>query len=422
MGDAGTRRVTPLHKLVLGQSLIGIAYWALLIVIESKATFTLREDAAYMAAIAVAWGGPSVLLSHPVGRIIDAVGPRTVGIVASGAAVVTTLAMIVTDTAALLWAVTLASGVARAFAQPAADAMPSWLPGRVEHVTSSIWMGFATSLPFIAGPTTAAVCIALWGTVAAFGVIAAVSLVGGLVFVSLGATVRPAPEGAGSKIGARVLMASFAVAVALVLTLVTSLANGAFRPLEPLYVREVLDRPAATFATIEVIFGIGLLGATFFMLRWKHLLDHARFLPASVVLIAVGEAVYIGTDRVPVAFAGVFVWGVAVGLFGPACRIALLRGVASEHHGRAMALWRAIQATGSLVAPAVSGLIAAVVGIQAILLAVSALVGVSGAVVWSLVGLRTRRTPPPVAAKVPPAAPAGARGRMAAAEPSRNGS
>ncbi|MET9500033.1 MFS transporter [Streptomyces sp. NPDC006552] len=409
--SAAPRRLTPLHKLVAGQSLIGIAYWALLIVIESKATFTLHEDAAYMAAIAVAWGAPSVLLSHPVGRVIDSAGPRTVGIVASGAGVLTTLAMITTDTAPLLWAVTLASGVARAFAQPAADAMPSWLPGRTEHVTSSIWMGFATSLPFIAGPTTAAVCIALWGTVSAFVVIAALSLLGGCVFLSLGGTRRPAADGTASRVRARTLLASFSVGAALLLTLVTSLANGAFRPLEPLYVREILDRPASTFATIEVIFGIGLLGATVFMLRWKHLLDHAYFLPASVLMISVGEAVYIMTDRVPVAFGGVFVWGVAVGLFGPACRIALLRGVSAEHHGRAMALWRAMQATGSLVAPAVSGLLAAVVGIQPILLTVSAVVAVSGSVAWCLVGMRRRAAAPP---------PQRVRAQLSTVEASRN--
>jgi MFS family permease len=400
---APQRRVTPLQTLVLGQVLIGTASWAALIAIQIKASYELHQGALYLAVVAMAWGAPTIVLSPLVGRIIDSRGPRTVGIAASGVSIAASLGLAFAGGLGLLWAMTLISGVARAFSQPAVDAMPSWLPGPVEYVKSSVWLGFATSLPIIAGPALAATCVAAWGTSSAFGVNAVAYLLGGSVFILLRLTRTPGAETAEQNDarggpGMRSLLVMPGLRVAVVLTLIVWISYGAFSPLEILYVKSVLHAPAGTFATIEIVFGSGLLAATLLIARYNALLSRRFFLPVSVLLVGGSEILYICTDRLSVAYAGVCLWGVAAGLFGPACRLALLRGTPAEHHGRAMALWRALQSFGTLAPPTAAGAVAHFAGIQPTLIGLGTMVAVTGTVACALIGFRrgaTTRTDTP---------------------------
>lgn len=386
---APRRRITHLQTLVIGQILIGIASWSALIAIQTKASYQFHQGAFYLAFTAMAWGAPTILLSPLIGRAIDSRGPRTIGVVAGAVSVAASIGLALTGGPGTLWAMTLVSGVARAFAQPAVDAMPSWLPGPSEHVKSSVWLGFATSIPIIAGPALAATCIAVWNsTTSAFAINAVAYLLGGSVFLLLRLTRTPAPRDRnaaprGPRMAA--LLGNWGLRVTVVLTLFVWISYGAFSPLEILYVKSVLREPAGIFATIEIVFGSGLLVASLIIARYDTLLNHRMFLPVSVVLVGAGEVLYVSTDRLPVAYAGVCLWGVAAGLFGPSCRLALLRGTPTEQHGRAMALWRAVQSFGTLAPPTVSGLIAGFAGIQPTLIGIGALVVVIGAIAWVLI-------------------------------------
>ncbi len=384
------RRITHLQTLVVSQILIGTASWSALIAIQTKASYQFHQGAFYLAVTAMAWGAPTILLSPLIGRAIDSRGPRTIGIIAGIVSVLASIGMSVTTGPGALWSMTLLSGVARAFAQPAVDAMPSWLPGPSEHVKSSVWLGFASSIPIIAGPALAATCIAVWGSTSAFAVNAVAYLLGTSVFFLLRLTRTAAPRDSGAaprRQRMTALLVNRGVRVTVALTLFVWISYGGFSPLEILYVKSVLREPAGIFATIEIVFGSGLLAASLLIARFDKLLSHRMFLPFSVLLVGGGEVLYVSSDRLPVAYAGVCLWGVAAGLFGPSCRLALLRGTPEEQHGRAMALWRAVQSFGTLVPPTLSGLVAGFAGIQPTLIGIGSLVVVIGAIAWVLITL-----------------------------------
>lgn len=399
------RRVTPLQTLVIGQIMIGTASWAALIAVQTKASYELHQQALFLAAVAMAWGAPTILLSPLVGKAIDSRGPRTVGIAATLVSAVASLGLVLTDGPAPLWAMTLLSGIARAFAQPAADAMPSWLPGPAEHVKSSVWLGFATSVPMIAGPALAATLVATWGTASAFTANAIAFLIGGSVFVLLRLDRTPGrPEGQQDSTAAadgsgsmRALLAHPGLRVTIALTLIVWISYGALTPLEILYIKSVLHEPAGTFATIEMVFGAGLLAATLLIARHSKLLSLRFFLPLSVLLVGAGQVLYSATHSLTFAYLGVGLWGLAAGLFGPACRLSLLEGTPTEQHGRAMALWRAVQSFGNLAPPTVAGVAAHFAGIQPTIVAIGSLVVITGAVACALTRARTTTASPSAA-------------------------
>lgn len=388
----GTSKRRALQLLVIGQAVIGTAAWATLIAVQTKASYDLGEGPLYLSAVALAWGAPTLVLSPLVGRAIDSAGPRVVGLVGTVVSIVASLGLIVMSSSPLLlWAVTLVGGVARAFTQPAVDSMPSRLPGGVEQVKASIWLGFATSVPIVAGPAFAAMFIAAGGTTSAFVFNTFAYLLGLLIFVRL----RTVPlddvagaEGEAEPRGARAWRGR-EVSIILGMTLVVWISYGAFSPLEVLYVQKVLDQPASTFAAIEIVFGAGLLASTFAIARFDWLLSHRRTLPLAVLFVGAAEVLYIATDQVALAFAGVCCWGLAAGVFGPACRLVLLNRTPAEYHGRAMASWRGIQSFGSLAPPVVSGALASVVGIQPTLVGFAAVVLATGLVALLLMPGRT---------------------------------
>ncbi|MFF8955200.1 MFS transporter [Streptomyces sp. NPDC014894] len=384
----GTSRITPLHILVVGQIFIGTASWAALIAVQTEATYELHQKALFMAAVTMAWGAPTILLSPLVGRVIDSRGPRVVGIVSTLVSALAMTGLIFTTGPATLWVMTFISGIARAFAQPAADSMPSWLPGPAEHVKSSVWLGFAASVPMIAGPGLAAILVAAWGTTSAFIATAVAFLLGGSVFVLLRLARVPgqtesAETGQGPK-GMRGLLAHPGLRFTILLTLIVWISYGSLAPLEILYIKDVLGEPVATFATIEMVYGTGLLAATLFIARFDALLTSRHVLPVSVLLVGGGQVLYSATHSLTIAYIGVGLWGVANGVFNPACRVTLLTRTPVEQHGRAMALWRAVQSFGSLAPPTAAGAVAHFAGVQPTIIAVGGLVAITGVVACAM--------------------------------------
>jgi MFS family permease len=377
-----------LRTLVFGQSVIGTASWAAFIAIQLTASYKFDGDPLYMSVIALAWASPALLFSPMIGRTIDSYGPRRVGCIATIASMVASGAFVFVASPVVLWSVTLLAGLARAFAQTAIDSMPSHLASGDEPITTSIWLGFATSIPVVAGPLVAAGAIALSGISSVFLINVVIYGLGLAIILRL----RTAPPTLVSESSDdhpsrnTALPGAFLV---LGVTLVVWVSYGAFSPLEVLYVRTILDEPPSSYATIDVFFGAGLILATL-IIRWKpRLLSGASFLPTSVILVGITEGLYIGTTVFPIAVVGSTLWGVAVGFFGPACRVLILERTPRSEHGRAMAKWRAVQSFGGLVPPVVSGLIASQVGIQPTLLGFASAVVVSGLLV---IAIERRRT------------------------------
>jgi MFS family permease len=379
-----------LRALVVGQTVIGTASWAALIAILSTASYKFHAQPLYMSAIALAWASPALLFNPLIGRSIDTFGPRRVGCIATACSIVVSGAFVFVASPAVLWSLTLVAGLARAFAQTAIDSMPSHMAGEVEAVTTSIWLGFATSVPVVVGPVIAAGAIAVSGVPSIF-LLNAVTYGLGLAIIARLHTEPPTAGGEDRKAN-KAGMAWRGTVLVLALTLVVWISYGAFSPLEVLYVRSVLGRPASSYATIDVFFGVGLVAATL-IIRWRPgLLSRPSFVAASAVLVGLTEGLYIGTGVYPVAVVGAALWGIAVGFFGPACRALILERTPRSAHGRAMARWRAVQSFGGLAPPVASGAIASQIGIQGTLLGFASAVVLAGLVMSAVERHRAARS------------------------------
>jgi sugar phosphate permease len=108
-------------------------------------------------------------------------------------------------------------------------------------------------------------------------------------------------------------------------------------------------------------------------------------------------ALYLSTRSLPVAYAGVFLWGVDVAFFYVPAKTLLQRYTPVEAHGRILSLNQSLEPMTEIV---VAPLAAAAVG----LLGVRVLGVVGGAVAAALgigaIVLARRRTPPPPAGTV----------------------
>lgn len=341
-----------LVAMVVCQLLVGTGFWAVLLASQGSATYHLAADPIYLSLLAIAWGLPSVVLSVPVGRLIDAHGPRVVGSVGSLGGVLATAGVAIGTGRSWLLVLVLVNGAGRALVQPAIDAAPSWVPEPIEQSTASVWLGFAGNLPFIIGPAVGALLLSAGGVGSVFSFNAAVCLVAGAV---LWRTAIRTPTAGPTHVKRGEFSGGRAVWWPLGLNLAVWISYGCFTVLEILYVKDVLVAPIAVFALLQGVFGAGLMVTSSVITKVQSILLRRSILECTALCIAAAEVLYVGTRSIDVAVAGAFLWGVAAAVFGPACRTALLGALPVGQHGRAMALWRGSQSAGSLLPPLVIG-------------------------------------------------------------------
>ncbi|MCX4967275.1 MFS transporter [Streptomyces sp. NBC_00654] len=377
------------------QLTMGTAWWMALVANQARATYELGATELYLALVATVWGAPTILLGPWVGRLADLYSPAVVGAVSTAVGIGGAVGLAVADSAPWLLVAALTSGVARAVTQVAIDALPSRVLGSNQEVRSSILLGFASSVPIVAGPSLAAVMLANWGSNSAQWANAAVHLIGFAVFCVLRVDVpsrgRDRGTGAGSR--RRSLFRDPSLREALVLTGVVWVSLGWIGPLEILFVNEVLSEPAETYAALQVAFGVALLAATYVMSKGKALAVRRWFFVMTVVLVGVGESLFASSRSVGMAFVAISLWGMAAGLFNPASRIAFLKAAPVEMHGRAMGLWRAVQSFGSLAPPILAGVVAHACGLRTAMLGMGVCTLLATAVV---LGISARRGTPGV--------------------------
>ncbi|MGW1196710.1 MFS transporter [Streptomyces sp. NPDC002536] len=380
--ETGTRQ---LALLTAGQLLIGVGYWAALVAAQARATYGLGSQALFLGLLGLAWGLPSALTSRFVGNAIGSRGPRIVGVISCLVSAAASLALCVRNTEGWLLGLTLVCGLGRAFAQPAIDAMPAHLLHRVSDARASVWLGFAANVPVVAGPAVAAAATAGGGPGLAFLVNAVACVAASVVLLTLRTRAPEETAGEAAAAGAannRRGLHRFgqldATTAVLGLTLIVWISYGCYSVLELLYIKEVLKASVSTFALTQGLYGVGLITTSLVLTRAESLLSLRNVLAVTVLAVAVSEVLYVATASLTVCIIGSFLWGCGASLFGPACRVALLRGTPPEQHGTAMARWRATQATGSLAPPIVAGFFADAVGVQAVMIGSSVLVAAVG--------------------------------------------
>ena len=389
-GALADRRVA---LLALGQAVNGIGSWAAFIAIWGWAAYRFDVGPSGTALLMLGWGGPPVVLAPLAGVVIDRVGPRRVAVAGDLAGAAVSLLMLAAGDYATLLALAALHGVTKAFALPAYDALPPRLVEPSRLFEANAVLTAAHDLSIVVGPVLAAGVISWWGIRAAFVVDALTYVVGALVVAPL--RLRPlATERVRARAvdeireGLRIVRGTPVAVTLFTLGFAMWLSYGTFAVLEPLYVRDVLDAPVTTLALLQTVFGVGLVGTGLSLPVLRRHLERTGALALVIVAAGVSAGLYGGTSNVAVAFGGVFLWGIASGLFGAPSRTLLVRATPDGAHGRVLAGWRMVQQLGHVVPVAAAGLLAEVAGVQGVL------VGLGGVLVAVGIGVLLQRTQP----------------------------
>lgn len=373
--------------LFVGQAINGIGSWAALVAMWGFAAYHFGSGPAQVAILGLSWALPSALIGPFAGVPVDRIGPKRVLVFAYAAGAATAVAMAFTTSFDQLVALGVVDGLVKAFSQPASNALPPRLVGDHDLLAANSLLGAAQESSIVFGPLVAAAAIATAGLRAAFAVDAVTFLVGIAVVAPLRlSTLAPRVRSRlrselaeGLRIASRVPTVRFTLAV----STVVFLTWGTYMVVEPIYVRDVLGRPASYFAMLQTAFGIGLVLTGLCLPRIGAQVASRRALAVSVMLSGITAAIYVGTRNPAIAMVGVFLWGVDVAFFSAPSRTLLQRHSPPATHGRVLALYGTLHSVGDVVALSAAGLAAGAIGVQPTAMVAASLALVVGSVGWT---------------------------------------
>jgi MFS family permease len=385
--------------LFIGQALNGIGSWAALVALWGFAAYQFDSGPAQIALIGLGWAVPAAIVGPFAGVPIDRIGAKRVLVLAYLGGAAAAVAMAFATSFPQLVGLGVAMGLAKAFAQPAADTLPPRLVHDRDLLAANALLGASSESAIVFGPLVAAVAIAAAGLRGAFIVDAVTYLVGIAVVLPLPLR-RPAHEDGALVTGRSTLRDDLREGLALVVgrpvlrfTMVLSsivfVTWSTFIVVEPIYVRDVLDRPASFFAVLQTAFGIGLVSTGLLLPKLGDRVAGPRALSLSVLLSGLTAGLYVGTGIEAVAIVGVFLWGVDVAFFSAPSRTLLQRHSPPAAHGRVLALYRTVHSAADVVALPLAGLAAGVAGVQTTALVVATLPVMAGIVGFRIAGGRT---------------------------------
>jgi predicted MFS family arabinose efflux permease len=401
----GSLRDVRVRAFLVAEAVSAIGTWATFIAIWGYAAFEFGATAGDVTLFGIALTLPGVLLGPFMGTVIDRIGPRASLGVAKAIGVGASLALLTADDFRTLAALSMVHGVAGALTVPALQSLPPRLVGDDELARTNALVSLTDEVAIIAGPVVGAVAIGWFGFRGAFVLTGATYLLGIVVLpivhvrqVDAGPTAaRPGLRDAldGLRLVARTpVLRRVVVAMSSV-----HLLYGAALLAEPLYVRDVLERPPSTFAALQAVFGVFLVAGGITVARMGERVASFGWVIAGVASSGVAAVVYLGTSSIVIAFVGVAAWGVCTALLSGPSRTLLQRNAPESVHGRVIATDTMSGTAAQLLGIVSTGVLIGTVGVPA---AMSLLGGI---VVLVAVWLRRSSTRPVPGLLDPPLPP-----------------
>jgi MFS family permease len=354
------------RALVVGQAVNGIGSWCALIAMWGYATERFDAEPWQVAVLGLTWTLPAFLIGPLAGLPTDRLDPRRVLIVADLAAAAVAVGMAMSSTYWTFVAVASLQSFAKAFAQPAFGALTPRIVEDHQLPRANALLGTAQQLSIAIGPLLGAVAIEAFGARGAFLVDAATYLVGVAVTVPLRLSpiARSARQGVFAEVaeGFRVVHARPAVRRLFVVGAGVYVTWGAGITLEPLYVRDVLERSPRTFAYLQTTFGIMLVLFGLVVGRVGDRASNLRALSYGAMAGGACLALYTATSTQAVAFIGIALWGAATPWFATPMRTLLQRATPPETHGRVFAVDELLRNACMAVATGTAGVMFGVIG------------------------------------------------------------
>lgn len=381
--------------LVAGQAVNNIGSWCALIALWGYAAYRFDASPMQIALLSLSWSVGGAVLGPLGGIPVDRFGPKAALIASDTIAALVALTLAFTTSYWQLVALGGLIGVTRAVSDPALSAIAPRLVDDARLVRANAYIGAASMSAIAFGPLLAAGAIGAWGPRGAFFADAATYLIGNAVVLPL--RLRPVESGAVSarpnvwrELGAGVAVVRDRPFVRQVLTVSMSvyLVWGAYAVIEPIYVRDVLHRPPATFALLQACFGVMLLANSLIVSRVGDRSASLRTLQVVALVSALAAPIYVGTDWVFVAFAGIAVWGAATAWLVAPRDTLLQRATPVGAHGRVLAIDATLRNSAHVVSLPLAATLVAFMGVRSCAL-LFAVLPVAGA-------LLTRRPRVPV--------------------------
>jgi predicted MFS family arabinose efflux permease len=350
------RRPSGMAQVVLYQALTSTSQFALILACQTWAIYQGGQHASYLALLSACYAAP-MALNRLLGRLVDRIGPRRVGVAAhlTGAGVLLISLLWAPTPAAVLITATLSSAI-RIAAQASADTLPTWLPERPPVSAASVWITLAQAAPMIVGSTAAVALTTTAGLRGALAVLAAGSLAA-VATLTRTPSRRPTatattPDPHHPK---RRIWTIYAVTFA---------SYGVIELAQPLYLRDVAHAPAWLLAAANGSFSAAACLGAVLLHKHHHLLQRKAALPIGIAAVAAGEVLIVATHSAAIAILGNIAWGAAVSLLAPATRTRMLNRVPPDQHGATLGTMRTIRAGATFAATAACGPLATTCGVQ----------------------------------------------------------
>ena len=370
--------------LLAGQAVNAVGNWVAVIAIWGFAAFEFDADAGDLAMLFVVLSVPGALLGPVLGVPIDRLGPRRTLILANALGFLDALALTQAGSYRTVVLLALPLGLIEALAAASLDALPPRMVPDDQLVRANALLGGSQDLAIVLGPLVAAAVNARWGLAGAFLADAATFLVG--IAVAWPLRVGPADDGPAQptwqslREGLRLARRTPGLRWTFGVVGMTYLLWSMFGVMEPLYVRDVLERSDNFFAFLQAVFGAGLVAAGLLLAGIGDRVARPRYVALATLLSGATAALYLGTRVPAVAFVAVFLWGIDVAFFYVPAKTLLQRYTPTAAHGRILSLNQSLEPLASLAVAPLAAVAVDAIGVQQLGVAGGVLAGVGGLV------------------------------------------
>jgi DHA3 family macrolide efflux protein-like MFS transporter len=355
------------------ESLSSIGSFATVLVIWGYAAYEYDASAADVALVGLSFSLPSAVLGPLAGTVVDRIGAKATLAGAKVLGVVASLLLLGAHDLRTLGLLSFLHGIASAFSMPALQSLPPRIVDEQYVARTNALVSLTDELAITVGPVVGALAIAAFGFRGAF-IVDAVTYGIGLVALPM-VRLSPVPLGADGEPepkvrmrdafeGLRLVARSDVLRRLVTCTFLVHMLYGAAILSEPLYVRDVLERQPSTFAALQSVFGVFLVGGGILAARLGDRLAKFGFVVIGIVGSGFTAILYMGTSWIVVSFIGVALWGCATALISGPSRTLLQRASPVSIHGRVMSTDLMAGSTAELTGLAIAGVCVSLFGVQ----------------------------------------------------------
>lgn len=358
---------------LLAEAVSAIGSWATIVAIWGYAAFEYEATPAEVSLFGIAFSVPGIMFGPLAGAVIDRIGPKATLAIAKVIGIAASLALLGADDFRTLTALSALHGVASTFSHPALQSMPPRLVDEADLARTNALVSLTDELAIVLGPVAAGIGIAAFGFRGAFVFDAATYALGlaALPLVRLRAARGSAPssEVASTRLrdaleGWRLVARTGVLRRIVTCTFAVHLLYGTALLAEPLYVRDVLERPPSVFAALQTVFGICLVVGGLVAARLGDQLASFGWVALGVGGSGLTAIVYLGTPFLGLAFLGVGLWGVATAVIAGPSRTLLQRSSPERVHGRVLAADHVAGSAAELAGVAAAGVLVGAWGVS----------------------------------------------------------